>query len=250
MPSRIRENLPLPPGFAEELAARLAGSAPRQSGVERWILVLPDQLNLGIGPLAAADVRTTGIVLLESGEWLSRRPYHRQRLAWILLSQRMFALEAADRGLRVRYERSDEPMSSMVARIVRETGPLAMMEPAEREARSEFAALVAEGSLACSPHDGFMTSGSDLERSRGAEGWRMDRFYQGVRQRTGILMERGKPVGGKYSFDADNRKRWDGTPAAPTPPEFPGSLLREEVADEIESRFRAHPGTLDLDAIP
>jgi len=250
VPSRIRENLPLPSGFADELASRLAGSAPRRGKIRQWVLVLPDQLNLGIGPLATADVKSTGVVLLESGEWLSRRPYHRQRLAWILLSQRMFALEAADRGLLVRYERSDEPMAAMLARVVRETGPLAVTDPAERETRAEFAALVAGGSLVCSPHDGFMTTGADLERSRGSEGWRMDRFYQGVRQRTGILMERGKPVGGKYSFDAENRKRWDGTPAAPTPPAFSGSLIREEIAEEIEGRFRAHPGTLDLDAIP
>ena len=35
----------------------------------------------------------------------------------------------------------------------------------------------------------------------------MDRFYREVRERTGLLMEGGQPVGGQFSFDADNRER-------------------------------------------
>ena len=251
-----RDPLPLPPGLAAEIAERhRAATAPhaqaaRAGGGHRWVLVLPDQLNLGIGPVSQADPRSAGIVLIESGEWLSRRPYHRQRLAWIMLSQRMFAVEAADRGFTIRYERSDAPMSEMIERITRETGPLEVMEPAEREVRSELATLRARGLLVETPHAGFLTTQADLARARAADGWRMDRFYQAVRQRTGVLMDRGKPVGGKYSFDAENRKRWDGTPPAPTPPVFAGSLIREEVTEEIERRFGAHPGRLDVDAIP
>ena len=31
-------------------------------------------------------------------------------------------------------------------------------------------------------------------------------------------MKAGAPVGGKISFDTENRERWDGIPAAPEPP--------------------------------
>lgn len=231
----------------DELAARMrgGGTSPRPN----CFLVLADQLNLGIGPWATAKPELSTIVLVESGEWLSRRPYHRQRLAWILLSQRAFAIEAAEAGFQVVYIRGDAPMVDLV-RGASVSRPLQGMEPAERETRAEFAPLVGDGVLQFAHHDGFLTTAADLERAVTAEGWRMDRFYQGVRQRSGILMEQGKPIGGKYSFDADNRKRWDGSPAAPTPPTFAGSLLREEVAQEIETRFAAHPGALDIDAIP
>ncbi|MFN5495053.1 MAG: cryptochrome/photolyase family protein, partial [bacterium] len=211
--------------------------------------MLPDQLSLEVGALKGVKPREAEIVLVESGEWLTRRPYHRQRLAWILLSQRTFALEAADAGFAVRVLRGDAPISTLLGDA--DLGSLVAMEPAEREVRAELAGLVADKRLRFVPHDGFLTTATDLERGRTTEGWRMDRFYQGVRQRTGILMTAdGKPVGGKYSFDAENRKRWDGTPSAPTPPEFAGSLLREEVVREIETRFKTHPGELDVDAIP
>ena len=207
---------------------------------------------------ARVDPRTTRLVLLESGEWFSRRPYHRQRLAWILLSQRKFALEAADHGYAVEVLSGDEPMVELLREYLasrgkargKARGTARCMEPAEREMRAEFAPLVSAGLLAFEPHDGFLTTATDLEAGRTAEGWRMDRFYQAVRRRTGILIEAGKPVGGKFSFDAENRRRWDGTPPAPMPPEFPGSPLREEVASIIETRFSRHPGTLDIAASP
>ncbi len=260
MPHRSRPILDLPPAFAAELNERLARGASRRVGSDgrhalgsdggRWILVFPDQLHLGIGPVSRADRHRTGLLLVESGEWLSRRPYHRQRLAWILLSQRAFALEAAESGFNVRVVRGDLPMVDLVRSALADTGPLVAMEPAEREARAEFAPLVDEGALRFEPHDGFLTTAGDLDAARTSEGWRMDRFYQHVRRRTDILMERGKPVGGKFSFDAENRKRWDGTPPAPTPPDFPGSLLREEVEQEVLQRFAAHPGELDVSTIP
>ena len=268
MPASGRPQATFPvPVFDEELKSRLArgGVVPRRedskpasragggnspaSGSLPTILVLPDQLNLEIGALRGVKPREHRIVFVESGEWLTRRPYHRQRLAWILLSQRTFALEAAEAGFSVEVLRGDQPMVTLLERSG--LGPFVAMEPAERETRAEFAGLVASGQLRYVAHDGFLTSAADLDRGRTSEGWRMDRFYQGVRQRTGILMTAdGKPVGGKYSFDAENRKRWDGTPPAPTPPEFAGSLLREEVVREIETRFKAHPGELDVDAIP
>ncbi|MEY2795168.1 MAG: hypothetical protein RIR10_884 [Planctomycetota bacterium] len=254
--------------FAAELATRTqmaaraepAGrqGAPQPRGATKspttLVVVLPDQLSLAIGPTARVDPRATRLLLLESGEWFSRRPYHRQRSAWILLSQRKFALEAADHGFAVEVLSGDEPMVELLRAYLTPRasahGTARCMEPAEREMRAEFAPLVSAGLLAFEPHDGFLTTPADLDAGRTAEGWRMDRFYQAVRRRTGILMETGKPIGGKFSFDAENRRRWDGTPPAPTPPEFPGSPLREEVASIIETRFARHPGTLDISAIP
>lgn len=241
------------PVFDAELRLRLQ---QRNPGLEvqwadraRWFLVMPDQLNLGLGPWRGAEPGKCGIILLESGEWLSRRPYHRQRLAWILLSQRMFALEAADAGFVVRVLRGDEPLVDLL-RSGADSVRLEGMEPAEREVRAELSPLIKAQRLTWTAHDGFISTPVDLEHARTAEGWRMDRFYQRLRQRTGILMERGKPFGGKYSFDAENRKRWDGTPRAPDVLSFPGSLLREEVTTEIESRFTDHPGSLDVSVIP
>jgi deoxyribodipyrimidine photolyase-related protein len=237
-------------------AGRKAGAGAHRSGRERGprpnlVVVLPDQLSLEIGALQTAQPAETTIVLVESVEWFSRRPYHRQRIAWILFSQRKFALEAADRGFEVEVLAGEAPIVDQLrARLARLGRTARMMDPAEREMRAELAPLVRDGLLEVVPHTGFLTTAADLDAGSTSEGWRMDRFYQSVRRRTGILMEHGKPRGGKFSFDAENRRRWDGDPTAPTPPEFPGSMLREEVVAIIESTFAEHPGTLDIATIP
>jgi deoxyribodipyrimidine photolyase-related protein len=241
----------LPPVFGERLAAALRRSGADRVRPSRWILVFPDQLSLELGALRTDTQAKAGVLFVESGEWLSRRPYHRQRLGLLLLSQRAFALEVAESGRAVEVLRGDLPMVDLVrgwldhGRVAR----LDATEPAEREMRAEFAPLRDGGRLHLVPHDGFLTTQADLDSGETREGFRMDRFYQAVRKRTGILMERGKPIGGKYSFDAENRKPWHGEPAAPEPLRFASDALRNEVQAEIEQRFADHPGELDLGTI-
>jgi deoxyribodipyrimidine photolyase-related protein len=232
--------------FREELARR----SVRSRTVSGWVLVAPDQLTLDIGPLARD--RNAGVLLVESEEWLSRRPYHRQRLAWILLAMRAFALEAAADGRCVRYESTDGPIVEAVERFTRGSRRVQLMQPAERELRAELAPLVERGLVEIVPHEGWLTTGEDFRASfpKAKPPYRMDTFYRTVRKRTGILVEKGKPVGGAWSFDAENRRPWPGTPAAPEPPRFPPSPLRTELAKEFDERFASHPGHLDLATIP
>jgi deoxyribodipyrimidine photolyase-related protein len=203
----------------------------------------------------AADAATggrplPGVVLVESDEWLGRRPYHRQRIALILLNQRSFAEELRAAGIEVRSVRTHGALSDALREAAGELGVLTVDEPAERETRAELAPLVAGGLLRVMPNRHWITTDADFRAAGGSGGWRMDTFYRAVRARTGILMEDGSPVGGKISFDSENRERWDGIPAAPEPPRFERTPLREEVAREVEERFGRHPGRLDVDTLP
>ena len=200
-------------------------------------------------PATAASARA-GAVLVESREWLSRRPYHRQRVAIILLNLRAFAEELRADGVDVRLVRTDGSLAEAVRQEVSANGPLDVLEPAEREVRAELAPIIESGGLRVHPNPHWLTRDSDFAAAKGREGWRMDSFYRAVRRRTGLLMEDGAPVGGKLSFDVDNRARWDGIPAAPEPPRFARSALRDDVERDVTSTYAAHPGRLDIDALP
>jgi deoxyribodipyrimidine photolyase-related protein len=78
----------------------------------------------------------------------------------------------------------------------------------------------------------------------------MDVFYRFVRRDRGILMKGEKPIGGKYSFDAENRLPWRGEPQPPVTPTFPRDPVKEEVGRLIGDHFSHHPGRLDLDRLP
>lgn len=222
------------------------------------LLVLPDQLSIDTGPLARA-IESGGrcrVLLVESAEWLSRRPYHRQRVALILLNLRAFAEELRALGFAVERLHGEGTMRGLLEAWL-EARPgtrLRGIEPAEREMRRELAPLVAGDRLLFEANPCFLTDRSIFEAAcgRGSNAkFRMDSFYRKVRAATGLLMQPdGSPEGGRISFDAENRQAWKGEPAAPTPPRFAMTELRREVARDVESRFAAHPGTLDVEALP
>ncbi|MEY4833270.1 MAG: hypothetical protein RL527_1483 [Planctomycetota bacterium] len=232
--------------------AHAKGSAePSVATDAPWVLVLPDQLTQEVGPLAR-DPRS-GVILLESDEWMSRRPYHRQRLALLLLNSREFAEECRAAGRRVHVACGRASMAELIRDVHRSiggAGPILCMQPAEREMRSELAPLAAEGLLAFVPHQGWMTTTDDFGPTPKG-GWRMDAFYRRVRKRLGILVDpAGRPEGGAWSFDAENRERWDGVPASPEPPTFAMTRRRADVEREVLERFAHHPGVLDVRALP
>ena len=226
-------------------------SLPERAAPGGWVLVAPDQLHRRLGVMASAQAGRDGVVLVESREWLSRRPYHRMRVAAILLAQRNFAIECAREGFAVAYLRTEGPMVDALRAFAAKHGPLRATEWAEREMRREFEPLVAAGAVRTQPHDGWMTAHADFAGCRRGRQWSMDSFYRAHRSRTGLLMdEAGEPIGGRLSFDTENRKAWKGDPPAPEPPRFADSPLRDEVAATIGADFAQHPGSLDLAALP
>jgi deoxyribodipyrimidine photolyase-related protein len=232
--------------FRAELAARESSARGRT-----FVHVPYDQLSTEIGPLGALPAERAGVLLIEDPGKAARRPYHKQKLALVLANMRHFALEQAERGVAVRYVVAREGYAAALRQAARELGPLVAMEPAERELRLDLEPALRDGSLRLVPHEGWLTTRDDFFESVGGEPpFRMDAFYRRARQRTGILMERGKPVGGKYSFDAENRRPWRGEPSAPEVPRFTPDGITEEVVDLVATRFAEHPGTLDPRTLP
>ena len=232
--------------FRQRLQAETSGRSP---AARRWLFVPYDQLHDGIGPLASEPAHELGIVLVESRAKASRRPYHRQKLALVLTNLRHFALEQAARGVAVRHVATAGGYADALAPLVHELGPLRVMRPAERELREELQPLVADGRLREIPHEGWLTTRDDFAAIAGPP-WRMDAFYRQVRRRTGVLMAKGKPVGGKFSFDAENRRPWRGEPPAPAEPTFAVDDVTREVCELVARDFAAHPGTLRPEHLP
>ncbi len=232
--------------FRRELAKRKTGSEGR-----RWLVVPYDQLSHAIGPLGREAPKNLGIVLVENPWKARRRPYHKQKLALILTNMRHFALEQAERGVAVRHVIAQGPYRKALEPLMEELGPMQVMEPAERELRVDLQPLVETGKLQFVRHEGWLTTRDEFELSaRKGPPWRMDQFYRVIRQEKDILMKDGKPVGGKYSFDTENRLSWKGDPPAPAPPTFPIDPIKEEVKKLVETEFKHHPGRIDLQALP
>jgi deoxyribodipyrimidine photolyase-related protein len=57
----------------------------------------------------------------------------------------------------------------------------------------------------------------------------METFYRQIRKQYGILMDGTEPIGGKWNYDAENRKKWSGQPTAPA-----YNLVKNDVSQIIE----------------
>jgi deoxyribodipyrimidine photolyase-like uncharacterized protein len=62
----------------------------------------------------------------------------------------------------------------------------------------------------------------------------MDRFYRAMRKHTGLLMEAGKPIGGKFSYDHENREPFRGEVRVPNRPSYPPDEITTEVLCLVE----------------
>ena len=185
--------------------------SPRASTVRPNVLYVPyDQLSDSMGPISRLQPNETTIIMLETSHKGTRRQYHKQKLAILLSNNRHFALEQAQRGVQVLYRCGTDDYGTMLSAIQQKFSipEIQVMRPAERELRKELKLCIESGWLKPIKHEGWLSTRQDLENTSKHAPWKMANFYQKMRKRTGILMENNKPVGGKYSFDGDNRLAW------------------------------------------
>jgi deoxyribodipyrimidine photolyase-related protein len=88
------------------------------------------------------------------------------------------------------------------------------------------------------PSPGFICSNQDLKTFfAGKEHYSMARFYADQRKSQNILMKGGSPIGGKYSFDTENRKKMPKSLSIPPtffPPQNPDT---KKLIAEVEREF-------------
>jgi deoxyribodipyrimidine photolyase-related protein len=62
----------------------------------------------------------------------------------------------------------------------------------------------------------FLTERHEATDFFGDSHWLMERFYRHMRIKLQVLLDKNKkPVGGRWNFDKENRKKWNGKPLAP-----------------------------------
>jgi len=211
-------------------------------------VVLGDQLSADIAALdglAPGDV----VLLVEVMGECTYVPHHPQKIVLVLSAMRHFAAALRAKGVTVRYIRLDDPentqsLSGEVGRAAEAVKPdeVIVTAPGEwrvREAMQGWPDVqVREDRRFCAP-PGFFAAWAD-----GKVTLRMEFFYREMRRQHGILMEGDRPVGGKWNFDAENRKKLPAGLRPPRPRRFPPDEMTREVIALVARRFAAHYGSV------
>lgn len=223
-------------------------------GAARIILILGDQLSLDISSLGAADPETDFVLMAEVAEEATYVPHHKKKIAFIFAAMRHFAHTLEAQGWRVDYTRFDDPenagsLRGEVDRACARHGAhsLIVTEPGEYRLKTEFESWsdrldikveCLEDTRFLATHDAFQSW------AEGRKQLRMEYFYREMRKKTGLLMRDGKPEGGKWNFDAENRKPAKGDLFLPQPYRVPLDEITEQVLDLVEAKFPDNFGEL------
>ena len=147
------------------------------------VWVFGDQLNRSIGALADARPGRDRILMVEARDKIEGRPWHRQRLHFLLASMRRFAAELRDAGFDVDY-RIATTMRAGVAAHRAEHAPdeIVVTEPNSWRARR----LVADLGAMSVPSNQFLSHHLEFaDWAGGRKQLRLEDFYCVQRARLG-----------------------------------------------------------------
>ena len=172
-------------------------------GNQRLLYIPHDHLNRSFGVLKDADPALDTVVFVESQRMVTERPWHKERLFFLLSSARHFARELQEAGFTTHYIQAPTTLDGLAqARNLVGDLPIHCAEPSSHR---QFAQLK-EAGLVFHQNDFFLTPRPlFMQWAEKQKSYVMENFYRAQRVRLNILMQGADPVGGRWNFDADNR---------------------------------------------
>lgn len=202
-----------------------------------------------------SDFKDLPIFMAEDHELCTHFKYHKHKILLFLIAMRRFRDEMRKSGYQITYRElpeSDIPFLDSLASFLmaHEISELLVYEIEDlffEEAISSLEhSLQIKVTYLRSPL--FMVSREEFKKYLDSVKTPfMKTFYERVRKASGILMEDGHPIGGKFSFDSDNRNRLP-SDVDPPPLIYPKPLRTphfKEIKTIIEENFESHPGDAD-----
>ncbi|WP_166258135.1 cryptochrome/photolyase family protein [Marinobacter salicampi] len=220
------------------------------------ILILGDQLTTDLSALKAADPNRDLVVMAEVHSEATYTNHHKKKLVLVFSAMRHFADQLSGEGWQVHYQRyhpddSATTLEAVVARLVAKQNfeRVITTECGEWRLHDQVRQWHERLGLPVDilPDHRFLSTKAEFANwAEGRKQLRMEFFYRELRRKTGLLMTpEGGPEGGKWNFDSDNRKKWSGTPPAPTPFRAEPDQLTQEVIGQVNRWFPDSFGTTD-----
>lgn len=219
-------------------------------------VILGDQLSSRLAVVAQADKAADVILMAEVMDEATYVRHHVKKIAFLFSAMRHYAEALHAAGYTVRYVELEDPgnshsLSGEILRAVDDLSParVVVTEPGEWRLSEAFEAvrLALPVPLEILPDTRFLCSHADFNAwAEGRRELRMEYFYRDMRRRHGLLIESdGKPTGGRWNFDADNRKPpRAGLKDAPRI-SFRKDKITQDVLDLVRRRFPDGYGRLE-----
>jgi deoxyribodipyrimidine photolyase-related protein len=216
------------------------------------VLVLGDQLDASSAAFDGFDPARDAIWMAEVREESTHVWSHKARTALFLSAMRHFAEELREQGITVHYGTLGKTAPSFAEQLTRDLKKLKperliLVQPGDyrvAQALSAFDPEVRSDRHFYADADEF--AGFVAQRKQ----LRLEFWYRQLRKKHDVLMDDGKPVGGEWNYDAENRRSFPKTGARSGPGliaeplSFAPDAITQAVFADVEKHFADHPGSL------
>ncbi|WP_341913102.1 cryptochrome/photolyase family protein [Ferrovibrio terrae] len=219
-------------------------------------LVLGDQLSPTISSLRDSHLGNDTVLIAEVMSEATYVRHHKKKIAFLFSAMRHFAEELRQAGHRVIYVRLDDAdnTGSLYGEVSRHADMMradriVVTEPGEWRLKADMEgwAVRLARPVDILEDDRFLCSHVEFRRwAANRKELRMEFFYREMRRRHDILMDAaGKPEGGRWNFDSDNRRSLRGHEAIPRRPDMIMDAVTRQVIDLVERVFAQHFGDIE-----
>ena len=222
------------------------------------LIIFPNQLYIDHPGLRLTPSR---VVLIEDSLYFGDPHYpmrfHKQKIWLHRATMKRFEKSLQSLGYKTLYLDFDFQSGSLQRQIKRiadsmESTPkrLVLTQPTDFILEKRLARCCDASGLECTflPDPGFLNQPHENQDYRaGKKRWFMADFYKWQRRRLNVLVEADQPVGGKWSFDQENRKKVPRKMLGEIPPQL--KLKRDDIDAQAqayaESNFPDNPGSIE-----
>ncbi|PJD94974.1 MAG: cryptochrome/photolyase family protein [Legionella sp.] len=223
--------------------------------MRKLCFILGDQLSESLPSLAVIDKQDDVVFLCEVLEEATYVAHHPKKIAFLFSAMRHFARRLTDLGYRVRYTKYEDAgntgsFEQELHRVIHaeQSSAVHVVHPGEWRVLEKLNLLKQQLLIPLIIHEDtrFLCSSGEFRAwAKNKKQLRMEYFYRMMRQKHSLLMDdRGKPVGGVWNYDKQNRKNANHIKAFPSRLVHPVDELTVEVLDLVEKRFSTHFGQL------
>jgi len=220
------------------------------------VIVLGDQLDHHAAGLDGFDPKQDCIWIAEVRHESRHVSSSKQRITLFLSAMRHFAEELRARQWPLDYIQLNHPKNSgtlgaELSKAVLNHKParLVMTAPGDWRVLKELQDTARSCDIPLEIREDrhfFSTVRDFAQHAKGRKQLRLEYWYRELREKTGILMQDGKPAGGQWNFDQDNRGAFgkEGPGVVRKPLRFKPDAITSEVIQLVSTEFADHPGSL------